>query len=266
MGFLKLKPFLDNQFDKYHRPEFLRLDPLVCLQGFSSRGDLEVAGLIAAVLAYGRAEIIIRNVSRIFERTGRDLVTFSAETSLAHKRRLFQGFKHRFTDGDTIAALLQGVGEILQTNGSLESLFAQGLKPEDITIRGALAHFTEKIRRQATRSSPGNKRSVQFLLSSPESGSACKRMNMYLRWMVRKNDGVDLGVWKSIPASKLVMPVDTHVARISRSLGLTRRATADWAMAEEITSRLRTFDKEDPIRYDFSLCRAGMIDFRRRAA
>jgi uncharacterized protein (TIGR02757 family) len=265
MGFDRLKLFLDDQYEKYHRPEFLKLDPLVCLQGFSASDNIEVAGFIAAVLAYGRAEIIIRNVSRIFESTGLGIAKFAAETSFAHKRRLFKDFKHRFTDGDAIALLLQCIGCVREEYGSLEKLFAQGLGHQDVTIKNALERFTEHLRHQAALWAP-ECTSIRYLLASPQSGSACKRLNMYLRWMARKNDGIDFGAWNSIPPSKLVMPVDTHVARISRAIGLTRRATPDWVMAEEITARLRVFDKADPVRYDFSLCRSGMVDFRKKAA
>jgi uncharacterized protein (TIGR02757 family) len=114
--------------------------------------------------------------------------------------------------------------------------------------------------------SDNRRKALDYLLPSPESGSACKRLNMYLRWMVRKNDGIDRGTWTGVPASMLIMPVDTHVARIAGSLGLTKRKSADWAMAEEITSRLRECDPDDPVRFDFSLCRTGMVDFRRKAA
>jgi uncharacterized protein (TIGR02757 family) len=266
MEFNRLKPYLEEQYERYHRPEYLRLDPLICLQGFRSPADLEIAGLIAAVLAYGRAEIIIRNVNKIFDRTGFDLAEFSKATSLRDKQRLFGDFKHRFTDGNAMAALLHGAGRALAQYGSLESLFIEGLRPEAASVRDALVDFTETLRREATRIAPASVPSVKFLLPSPASGSACKRMNMYLRWMVRKCDGIDFGVWKRVPSSKLFIPVDTHVARISRTLGLTERAAADWAMAEEITGRLRIIDKEDPVRFDFSLCRAGMVDFRRRAA
>jgi uncharacterized protein (TIGR02757 family) len=134
------------------------------------------------------------------------------------------------------------------------------------TIKKPLEHFTEKIRRHASRLAPARQKSFEYLFPSPQSGSACKRLNMYLRWMVRKKDGIDLGVWENVPVFKLVIPVDTHVARIARNIGLTRRTTVDWRMSEEITLNLRRFDPADPVRYDFSLCRSGMVDSRRKAA
>jgi uncharacterized protein (TIGR02757 family) len=257
--------FLENQYARYHSREYLHLDPLVCLKGFGSAGDLEIAGLAAAVLAYGRVEIIIRSVSEIFRRTGRSIARFSADTSLAHKQRVFRGFRHRFNDGNDIALLLHAVGTIMNDYGSLEALFVKGGQRHD-TIKNPLEHFTKEIRQRAVQLAPTRQKSMPFLLPSPESGSACKRLNMYLRWMVRPADGIDLGVWKNVPPSKLVMPLDTHVARIARYIDLTERATVNWQMAEEITGRLRTFDPEDPVRYDFSLCRTGMVACRRKAA
>jgi uncharacterized protein (TIGR02757 family) len=257
--------FLENQYARYHSPAYLRLDPLGCLKEFASIGDLEIAGLAAAVLAYGRVEIIIRSVSEIFRRTGRSIARFSADTSLAHKQRVFRCFRHRFNDGNDLALLLHAVGTIVNDYGSLEQLFIEG-GPWHDTIKKPLEQFTKKIRQRAIRLDPSSQKSFAYLLPSPESGSACKRLNMYLRWMVRPADGIDLGVWRNISPSKLVIPVDTHVARIAHTTGLTKRRTVDWLMAEEITERLRKFDPEDPVRYDFSLCRTGMAEFRRKAA
>jgi uncharacterized protein (TIGR02757 family) len=261
-----LKLFLERQFRKFHDPRYLQLDPLICLRGFSSHNDLEIAGLVASALAYGRVEIIIRNITAVFKLTGCDIAKFSTRTTLREKREVFKNFKHRFTDGYAIALLLQSAGAVQARYGSLESLFMEGWDPADATIKKALDHFAAAIKRHALRLAPEQRKSIEYLLPSPVSGSACKRLNMYLRWMVRPNDGIDLGVWKNIPACKLVIPVDTHVARVSRSLGLTRRATVNWQMADEMTSRLRAIDPLDPVRFDFSLCRGGMVHFRRKAA
>jgi uncharacterized protein (TIGR02757 family) len=261
-----LKTYLEDQYRAFHRPEYLRMDPLVCLAPFARSEDIEIAALVAAALAYGRAETIIRNVTEIFSRTGRSIADFAAGTTLAEKTRCFEGFKHRFTGGGAIAALLHSIGKVRLAGGSLETLFAEGFREADPTIRRGLEHFTGTLRRLAEETASSSQAGVGYLLASPADGSACKRLNMYLRWMIRKNDGIDFGIWKTIPASRLIMPVDTHVARISRRLGLTKRATVDWRMAEEITGVLRMCDGADPVRYDFSLCRAGMVDFRREAA
>ncbi len=261
-----LKTYLEDQYRAYHRTEYLRIDPLVCLRVFDRVQDIEIAALVAAVLAYGRAETIIRNVTEIFRRTGPSIAAFALETTLAEKARLLRDFKHRFTDGYDIAVLLHALGQIRSETDSLESLFAAGFREDDPTIKGGLEHFTRTIRQKAHRVAPLRDTSIGYLLPFPSSGSACKRLNMYLRWMVRKRDGIDLGIWETIPPSGLIMPVDTHVARISRELGLTARNSVDWRMAEEITVSLRACDAMDPIRFDFSLCRAGMVHFRRDAA
>jgi uncharacterized protein (TIGR02757 family) len=133
-------------------------------------------------------------------------------------------------------------------------------------MRTALARLSDEVRMRAARISGVAGRGFDFLVPSPESGCACKRMAMYLRWMVRPDDGIDMGVWKSVPPSALVIPVDTHIAAIARELRLTGRKTADWRMAEEITARLRRIDPFDPVRFDFSLCRTGMVSVRKDAA
>jgi uncharacterized protein (TIGR02757 family) len=261
-----LKVFLEKQYARFHNPGYLRLDPLICLRGFASKRDVELAGLVAAALSYGRVETIIRNVSEVFRRTGRRIARFASRTTLEKKIALFRGFRHRFNDGIDIALLLHSAGGLQAGYGSLESLFIEGLARGDGKIRNALAHFTSKISARALRLAPGRRRSIAFLLPSPQSGSACKRLNMYLRWMVRPDDGIDFGIWERVRPFMLIIPVDTHVAAIARRMGLTERTTADWKMAEEITSRLRDCDAGDPVRYDFSLCRAGMAAARRRAA
>ena len=262
----RLKEFLEQQYQLYHRPEFLRLDPLICIRDFSGPADIEIAGLVASVLAYGRAETIIQNVSGIFKRTGTSVAAFAVDTTLPQKQRLLRNFKHRFNDGRDIALMLHGAGRIVKKYGSLESFFIRRLDPAAPTVREALSHFVAGLLKQARSVEPDTSASFGFLLPSPASGSACKRLNMYLRWMARSSDGIDRGVWKRVPAAKLVMPVDTHVARITAGLRLTARSAADWTMAEEITGRLRACDPFDPVRYDFSLCRSGMVDFRRKAA
>jgi uncharacterized protein (TIGR02757 family) len=132
----------------------------------------------------------------------------------------------------------------------------------DNQFKGAVTSFTD-ILKDRGKIHCGNRASFEYLLPSPQNGSACKRTVLYLRWMIREEDGIDLGVWKSVRPSCLLVPVDTHVAKIARGHGLTKRNSADWKMAEEITAALREFDPDDPVKYDFALCHAGMVDFRR---
>jgi uncharacterized protein (TIGR02757 family) len=261
-----LKSFLEDNYQTFHRPEYLRLDPLVCLQGISSPRDLEIAALMAAMLAYGRVETIIGNVNDLFRRTGTALVDFAVTVPLREKFKILSGFKHRFNDGTDVAAVLHAAGRAISDHGSLEALFIQGMEDDDPTIKPGLDHFTRTLKNRAGPLVPGHSPQIDFLLSSPSCGSACKRMNMFLRWMIRPRDGIDFGIWQQVSPSKLVMPLDTHVATIARELKLTSRRTVDWVMAMEITAQLRQVHPFDPVRYDFSLCRTGMVAHRRRAA
>ncbi|MBN1130992.1 MAG: TIGR02757 family protein [Chitinispirillaceae bacterium] len=259
-----LKSFLEEQYRTYHRPEYLRMDPLCCLERTRPAADLEIASLLAAMLSYGRAETIISSVSDLLQRIGPQTVKFCSVTPLQEKIRRFAGFRHRFTTGTDIAAVLHAAGRLLRSHGSLEDLFIDGMDATETTVKNALDRFSIRLKQAARPFAHG--RNIGFLLSSPSDGSACKRMNMFLRWMVRPADGIDFGIWKKVSPSLLVIPVDTHVARIARDLRLTKRRTADWTMAEEITARLRSLNPFDPVKYDFSLCRTGMAGFRRMAA
>ncbi len=261
-----LRAKLDSIYQRYHHPDYLTMDPLLCVHDFKTRQDREAGGLIASVLAYGRAEIIIKDCNWIFQKTEWKITDFINLTSFKEKQKFFESFKHRFNDGLDMSLLTESLKQILRNYKNLENLFAEPFKENELTIRSALHHFSNTIRKQGAAIAGFQKKSFDYLFPSPESGSACKRLNMFLRWMVRENDSIDFGLWKKVPASKLIIPVDTHVAALSRKMGLTTRKAADWKMAEEITGNLRRINPEDPVRYDFSLCRAGMIDFRKDAA
>jgi uncharacterized protein (TIGR02757 family) len=164
--------------------------------------------------------------------------------------RLYAGFRHRFTSGAELSSLLTAVKRAVARHGSLERLFRAGLGPGDATVLPALGSFVESLRALAPRPCPS-------LLSSPEDGSACKRLNLYLRWMIRR-DAVDPGPWRGLPAAKLVVPLDTHLFRIGGALGLTARRSADLGTALEITRGFADISPRDPVRYDFALTRLGI--------
>jgi uncharacterized protein (TIGR02757 family) len=251
-------------YDRFHRPEYLTIDPLVTVRKFRSTADREFGGFIAAVLSYGRVETIIRNVDELFERMSRQPAKFVFSTDFATKRRRLHGFKHRFNDGDDVALLLQAIAGLVGDHGSMEPFFRSALDKSECGMRGALTLFSDAVRERAAAVRPqvaaAGPGSFTFLVPSPAAGGACKRLNMYLRWMVRPDDGIDMGLWKSIAPAELIIPVDTHISTIARVEKMTQRRTADWRMAEEITGRLRRIDPFDPVRFDFSLCRAGMLD------
>lgn len=252
---------LNTIYDRYHLPEYLRLDPLLCVRKFSDPAAREIAGFIAASLSYGRVEQIIRSVTSLFCVLGNDPREAIMHTGFREKCRMLKTFKHRFNDGIDMARLLEAIRNIIAESGSLESLFSRHFQDGDGTMRPAMAGFASSLRRAAP-SSTGSSRSFSHLLPCPSAGSACKRLNMYFRWMVRKDDGIDLGVWTQTDPSILIVPLDVHLARIARRLRMTGRTTPDWAMAEEITATLKKVDPCDPVKYDFSLCRYGMMELR----
>lgn len=259
-----LKNYLETTFKKYHNPAFLRLDPLLCVHRFSNNNDIEACAFLASSIAYGRAEMIVRSVNQVLKIMNQGPSLFIMNTTLKEKQKIFKGFKHRFNTSDDIALLLDCLRYVRMEYGSLETLFCTVQQGE--TVREKLDHYTIAIRKIARILSKTVQPSFDYFFPSPSSGSACKRLNMFLRWMVREQDGIDFGLWKNVMPSLLVMPVDTHIARIATSLGFTKRRTVDWRMAEEITGVLRKFDYNDPVRFDFSLCRAGMVAFRKEAA
>lgn len=253
---------LDKVYAKYHRPAFLRMDPLEYVRRLQGKKNREIAGLAFSSLSYGRVEQIRSTIEEILARTGADLYGFAAGTTLAEKKKTLSNVKHRFNAGDDVAVLMECAVMAMERSGSLEDYFCKGLDKSHKTVREALDRFSFGLRGIAQTSCGRPSRHFAFLLPAPGSGSACKRLAMFLRWMVRDDDGIDLGEWNRVPSSMLVMPVDTHIATVSRCLGLTRRKTPDWTMVEEVTAAMRNVSPCDPARYDFSLCRAGMIDFR----
>ena len=258
----RLKYALEKIYKEYHHPRYLGLDPLVCVHRLKTAENPEAVSLLAASLAYGRVEIIVRSIETALSLMRVSPLEFTMDIPYQEKLRRLAAFKHRFNDGQDISALLEAVASVRREYGSLEECFRICMRRGAGQFKEAVEYFTS-ILKERGKSFCGQRQSFEYLLPSPRRGSACKRTLMYLRWMIRKDDGIDLGVWKNIPASHLLVPVDTHVAKIARGCGFTQRNTADWKMAEEITDALRAFDPEDPVRYDFSLCRAGMVDFRK---
>jgi uncharacterized protein (TIGR02757 family) len=240
---------LDELYRRYHRREFMHPDPVEFLHAYSDLRDREIVGLIASSLAYGRLAQISKSVSIVLEKmpSPSDFLKRSSVRSLC---RAFSDFRHRFTTGEELAALLQAVKRIVERYGSIEGCFNAGFSAGDDTVIPALSSFVSECARRGA-----GKRSS--LLASPTGGSACKRLNLYLRWMVRR-DEVDPGGWGSVPSSKLIVPLDTHMFRICRALGFTRRSHADLRSAIEVTEAFREISPGDPVKYDFTLTRFGI--------
>ncbi len=247
---------LEALYRAYNRRRFVHPDPLEVLYLYSAPEDQEIAGLISACLAYGRVAQILASVSRVLEAmgggpSGASPRAWLEASSPADIRARLAGFTHRFTTGAEMAALLVGVKRVIARHGTLERLFIKGLRRGDRTALPALAAFVEELRARSGGPCPS-------LLSSPEDGSACKRLNLYLRWMGRR-DAVDPGPWgKSLPREKLVVPLDTHLFRVAGALGMTARRQADLKTALEVTAAFGALRPRDPVRYDFSLTRLGI--------
>ncbi len=250
---------LNTWFHQYHKQEYLTMDPLICVRKLHRKIDREIGALIASVLSYGRVEIIIKNCDMVFSEMGWSPVDFILTTSNKKVRKAFSGFRHRFTNSDDMVTLIEVLRVIVSEYGSIENFFCMKTEIEEQPFKESIISFTKKVKNIAHKNVSYSGKGFDYLFPSPDSGSACKRINMFLRWAVRNDDGIDLGLWKTVKPSQLIMPVDTHVAEQSRLLGLTKRNNADWKMAEELTSRLRKIDPNDPIKFDFSLCRAGMV-------
>ncbi|HHL39062.1 MAG TPA: TIGR02757 family protein [Deltaproteobacteria bacterium] len=240
-------------------------DPLEFVHIFDDPGDREVAGLIASSLAYGRVEGIKRSIRRVLDAV--EWRPWAAAVSFDARRdaQRFEGFRHRFNDGTDIACLFRYARLMIERSGSIGGFFLEGYDPSAPNIKDALASFSRRVLALDRDGLYGDgelppRATVRFFFPSPLDSSPCKRLNLYLRWMVRRGDSIDAGLWRDVSPSKLVVPLDTHMARICRNIGLTSRKSRDWRMAEEITDSLRALDPEDPVKYDFSICRLGILD------
>ena len=234
-------------------------DPLELPRRYTSPDDQEVAGLIAAAFAYGRASHIVTNIGAALEAMGPSPAEYVRDLDAGEARIRFRAFRHRFHKTGDLVGLLERVSGVLHTHGSLQSLFRFVYREDEKDIAGSLSRFVTAILESGPKTTGPARKRLEYLLSSPSDGSACKRMNLFLRWMVRRTSP-DLGLWTFVDPSHLLIPVDTHVHRISTFLGLNHRKSADWQAARGITDQLSRFDPQDPVRYDFALCRLGILD------
>ncbi len=259
---------LKTQLDRLYRTfdlEFLSTDPLEFVHRYSTPEDREIVGLVSSSLAYGKVVTIKKSIAAVMEATGPHPARFVKGLDVDRAVRDLSGFKHRFNDGKDIVALLYIAKQMIEEAGTICRFFMKGYSPDHRNIKEALSAFSESALGLDTSPIYGKKTlpknaGVRFFFPDPLDGSPCKRLNLYLRWMVRRGDGLDFGQWKGVDPAKLVIPLDTHIARISKNIGLTKRASADWKMAEEITEALKVLDPKDPIKYDFALCRLGILE------
>lgn len=244
----KLKSFLEGLYYIYQRRELINPDPLYFLYAYHDVRDLEIVGLIAASLAYGRVAQIMKSVEKILSHlTDKPHEFLKANKNLAI---IPENFKHRFTTGQDINNLLANITGVLKDFGSLENFFASCLNDSQQNIFAALDKFSERL---SQNKNPG----AFSLVTAPKDGSACKRIFLYLKWLVRHDD-VDLGGWKVLKPSDLIVPTDIHMHNIAQRLGFTTRKNADLKTAIEITEGFKKICPEDPAKYDFVLTRFGI--------
>ena len=252
---MSLQSQLDHYYELYNRSDFIEHDPILLPHRFTKKEDIEIIAFFVALIAWGQRISIIRSgekLIQLFHNAPHDFILHHTDKDL----KACQSFVHRTFNGDDLLSLIAYLKALYQSGEGLEKAFSKHLKRTDTTVEAALIGF----RRAFQNSEVALSRTLKHI-ATPEKGSACKRLNMYLRWMVRKDDkGVDFGIWKSIKASQLVCPLDVHVIRQAGELGLISNSKGDWKTALELTQNLKVFDPKDPVKYDFALFGKGVSE------
>ncbi len=250
-----LKAILDECVEQYNRPSFIENDPISIPHRFSRLQDIEIAGFWTAMLSWGQRKTIINKAEDLLRRMDGAPYDFMVN-HLEKDRAAFLDFVHRTFQATDTLYFLEFFQQFYRSHDSLEEAFLQNHAPEAANTGDALAGFQRQF-----FSLPDAPRRTRKHVPSPESKSTCKRLNMFLRWMVRNDEkGVDFGLWRRINPAQLVIPLDVHVERIARRFGLLERKQTDWLAALELTERLRTFDPADPVKYDFALFGMGVLE------
>ena len=265
---IRLRDPLDRlyrTFDHVHSAT----DPVHIVRRYEERDDREIVGFCAAALAFGRVASVLQSIEALLAVIGPRPADFVRRFDPARDGEPLGPLVHRWIRGRDLVALLLVLQRMLRESGSVERFFVERDDPSAPDIGPALEAFSTRALQTDLRAAYGARRppraGVCYFFPRPSAGSACKRLNLFLRWMVRK-DAIDLGVWTAVSPSRLIVPLDTHVIRLGRCLRLTRYASPGWKMAADITASLRQIDPADPARYDFSLCHVGMMNacgFRR---
>ena len=247
-----LKEFLDEKVEEYNRPRFVESDPIQIAKQFSGKENMEIAGFLTATISWGNRAAIIKNAMRLMQLLDDQPHDFVLNASSDDLRSL-KKFVHRTFNGDDLVYFIQSLQHIYRHHQGLQAVFEKGYG-HDNSVFGALAYFFDVFFEW-----PGER--TRKHVSNVKKGASAKRLNMYLRWMCRNDkSGVDFGLWKGIPASALMLPLDVHTGNVGRKLGLLQRRSNDWRAVEEITAALRNFDPDDPIKYDFALFGLGVFE------
>jgi len=249
----EIKQLLEEKYLEYCQPHFIELDPISIPHLFEERKDVEISGLIAATIAWGQRPTIIKNAKSAMQRMGNEPFRFVMEHSQNDLKAL-DGFVHRTFNSEDLKHFVRSLRNIYSKYDSLEDIFLEGIGTNDVNMMNSIAHFKQVF------FSIAHEKRTQKHVSDPLQGSASKRISMYLRWMARPKDrGVDFGLWNRIPTSILSCPLDVHSGRNARQLGLLNRTQNDWKAVEELDASLRSFDPNDPVKYDFALFGMGVF-------
>jgi len=245
----KLSGYLEQKYREYNNPAFIESDPIAVPHSFNKKEDIEIAGFLTATLAWGNRKSILQNARHLMRMMDNRPCHFLTEAS-RQEMNPFNSFVHRTFNGTDCRFFLESLRNIYLNHGGLENQF---VKINDLGVKESIRLF-----RRTFLEAKHERRSEKHI-SDPAKGSPAKRINLFLRWMVRNdNQGVDFGLWKRVNPANLICPLDVHVARVARSLGLLTRKTNDWNAAEELTVNLRKFDSADPVKYDFALFGIGV--------
>ena len=257
----RLRPTLDRLYETFNDPRSAA-DPIHIVRRFERPDDREIVGFCAAALAFGRVTSVLQSIERLVTIMGERPAAYVREFDPAAEAHRFSGLVHSWIGPPDLVALLLLLRQIIERRGSIEEFLLEGHDVRVPHLGPALDRFSTETLTLDLRRAYGRvpaRPGVAYFFPRPSSGSACKRLNLFLRWMVRR-DALDLGVWTRVDPAALIVPLDTHVIRVGRCLRLTRYTSPGWRMAEDITASLRQLDPVDPVKYDFSLCHLGMAN------
>ena len=247
-----LKEFLEEKVLKYNRLGFIETDPIRIPKQFSTKENIEIAGFLTATISWGSRPAILKSATRLMAMMENDPYEFILHSGPNDKNRLNQ-FVHRTFNGKDCIHFVRSIKNIYLRHGGLQTIFEEGFR-RGKSIKSALAHFHTVFFETAGERTRKH-------VSNVEKGASAKRLNMFLRWMIRKDSkGVDFGIWDKIPSSELMLPLDVHTGNTARKLGLLNRKSNDWKAVEEVTQNLRKFDPGDPVKYDFALFGLGVFE------
>lgn len=255
----ELGKLLERAYQEYHSHYHRERDPVSLVHTFKNPKDQEVVAFLAALLSYGNVSTILSSIRKVLGPLGSSPYQFIKEQPLGG---LWRGFYHRFTTGEDIEILFHWLKAALNSHESLEDYFLSGSRPNE-TMKDLIGHFVRRLTEEPLpahllKVKEKRQRNLKYLISDPARGSACKRINLFLRWVVRPQDGIDLGLWQKVDPSKLILPLDTHLLKTLKRLKWVRTEQASWKIAEKATNELKRYCPTDPLRFDFALCHLSM--------